>query len=113
MEEKKFRDMIDSDTKSNYDIEDVLSKIKKDEKFLDIEPSKVEYGGLTTIGDYDVVMYRSYVFVYNKDRVFAIMSAYELNSFEVVIEKDLVVVYGREQVVLYFLDGFLTQIHTR
>ena len=113
MEEKKFRDMIDSNTKSNYDIENILSEIKKDEKYLDIKPSEVKWGGLENIGDYSVVMYRSEVLVYNKERVFAIISVYEINSFDIIPEKDLVAVYGREDVVLYFLDGFITTISTK
>lgn len=113
MEEKKFRDMIDSNTKSNYDIDGVISEIKNDKKFLDIKPSEVKWGGLKTIGDYSVVMYRSYVLVYNKERVFAIISVYEINSFDIISEKDLVAVYGHEDVVLYFLDGFITTISTK
>lgn len=113
MEEKTFREMIGPHTKSNYDIEDILSDMKSDSEYFNIKPSEVKWGGLKKLGDYNVVMYREYVLVYNEERVFSLMSVYEINSFETVEEKELVVVYGHEEIILYFLDGTLKKIRTR
>ena len=111
--EKTFREMIGLDTKSNYDMEDILSDIKSDSKLFNIKPSEVKWGGLKKIGDYNVVMYREYVLVYNEEKVFSLMSVYEINSFEIIPEKELVIVYGHEEIILYFLDGTMKKIRTR
>jgi hypothetical protein len=111
--EKTFREMIGLETKSNYNIEDILNDIKSDEKGFNIKPSEVKWGGKTSLGNYDVVMYRQYVLVYDKEKVHAILSVYEINSFETIPEKELLVVYGHETIVLYFLDGTLKEIATR
>ena len=113
MEEKRFRDMIDLSTKSNYEIKDILHDIKSNKKHLSKKPSEIKWGGLKKLGNYNVVMYEDYVFVYNEEKVFAIISVYEMNGFEVIPEKYLVVVYGSEDVVFYFVDGFLKKINTR
>lgn len=113
MEEKRFRDMIDSDAKSNYEIKDILRDISSNEKYFSKKPSEIKWGGLRKFGDYNVVMYEDYVLVYNQDKVIAIISVYELNGFEVISEKELVIVYGHEQIVLFFLDGTMKKIRTR
>lgn len=111
--EKTFREMIGPDTKSNYNIEDILNDIKSDEEKFNIKPSEVKWGGKTNIGDYEILMYRQYVLIYNKEKVIAILSVYEIHDFSVIKEKELIVVYGHETIVLYFLDGTLEQIATR
>ena len=108
--EKTFREMIGPNTKSNFDIKKVL---EDDEKYLNINPSKVQYGGNKKIGIYEVVNYQGDVIVYSKTEVAVVISVYEGNGFEIVKEKELVVAYGHEEIVLYLLDGTIKTIRTR
>lgn len=113
IEEKAFREMIGLDTKFNSRIRGILSDIESDSNLFNKKPSEVKYGSKADFGDYKVVEYSDYVFVYNKDSVYALISVYELHGFEIIVEKDLIVVYGHEEVVLFFLDGTLKSIRTR
>lgn len=113
MKEKKLRDMVNLNTKFTYNIKEFLKDLKDDEALLNIKPSEIKYGGLKKIGKINVVMYQEYVLIHDKENMLAILDLYELNSFEIIKDKELVVAYGHEAIALYFLDGTLKKIHTR
>lgn len=53
------------------------------------------------------------IVIFNDQEIKRVIRIYEVHGFDIMEEKELIIVYGHETIALYFLDGTYKDIYTR
>lgn len=106
----KLRDIITANSKSIYDSED--EKFEFTNRLLDCELSAMD---LITDSFGEFIIYNKHddYFLCTKTELIYHASVYNLFDHNLISEKGLLVIYGHEEIVLFFIDGTVKSIHTR
>lgn len=106
----KLKDIITEKSKSIYDSED--EKMYFTDKYLECELSDMELIS-DSFGEYMIYTFRDDYFLCTKTEMVYHASVYDHYGYNLTLDKGLLVIYGKEEIVLFFDDGRVKSIETR